>query len=61
MKKSILTLGKALNKVEQQQINGGYIEATCEDLGWNSYTCNRCEWDYDSSCWLQSGYRKCCF
>ncbi|WP_417784618.1 hypothetical protein [Tenacibaculum sp.] len=29
MKKSILNLGKTLNKVEQQQINGGYIY-TCE-------------------------------
>ncbi|GFD81089.1 hypothetical protein MHM83_12405 [Tenacibaculum sp. Mcav3-52] len=29
MKKSILTLGKTLNKIEQQQINGGYIY-TCK-------------------------------
>ena len=60
MKKTILNLGKNLNKTEQQQINGGYIHATCEDLGWNGYTCDQCRWDYEDSCWLQSGYRECC-
>ncbi|CAM1350215.1 hypothetical protein [Tenacibaculum crassostreae] len=59
MKKSILNLGKALNKAEQKIINGGYMHATCEDLGWNDNTCYQCQWDFES-CWLQSGYKKCC-
>ncbi|MCD8399744.1 hypothetical protein G1K66_01855 [Tenacibaculum finnmarkense] len=29
MKNSILNLGKALNKAEQQQINGGYSKLYC--------------------------------
>ncbi|RKF02904.1 hypothetical protein C8N26_2551 [Tenacibaculum lutimaris] len=29
MKKQILNLGKALNKVDQKAINGGYIEGPC--------------------------------
>ncbi|WP_299679006.1 hypothetical protein [uncultured Tenacibaculum sp.] len=29
MKKSILNLGKALNKKEQQEISGGLISVTC--------------------------------
>ncbi|GFD73643.1 hypothetical protein KUL113_30630 [Tenacibaculum sp. KUL113] len=59
MKKSILNLGKTLNRVKQKQISGGYMQATCEDLGWTSSRCNQCLWDFES-CWLQSGYRKCC-
>ena len=39
MKKSILNLGKALNKANQKQINGGKMEATCEELGWNEVSC----------------------
>ncbi|CAM1350195.1 hypothetical protein [Tenacibaculum crassostreae] len=40
MKKSILKLGKALNKAEQNQINGGRMQCDvngdriCEDFGW---------------------------
>jgi uncharacterized protein VirK/YbjX len=30
MKKSILNLGKALNKAEQKSINGGYPALPCE-------------------------------
>ncbi|MCT4699673.1 hypothetical protein [Tenacibaculum haliotis] len=33
MKKSILNLGKALNKVEQKTINGGGIITKCTNLG----------------------------
>lgn len=57
MKKSILNLGKTLNKTTQKEINGGYIMPTCSDLGWNSYTCSLAENEppiYDK--W----YRKCC-
>ncbi|TYQ00338.1 hypothetical protein C7447_101950 [Tenacibaculum adriaticum] len=32
MKKQILNLGKALNKAEQKQVNGGTMLASCSDL-----------------------------
>ena len=31
MKKSILKIGKALNRLEQKEINGGYMAEMCSD------------------------------
>ncbi|WGH76866.1 hypothetical protein P8625_06910 [Tenacibaculum tangerinum] len=56
MKKSILDLGKTLNKAYQKQINGGDMQATCEDLGWNEYTCPYATSQQRAS----EGYRRCC-
>jgi hypothetical protein len=46
MKKSILNLGKALQKKEQQQINGGFGSSNCFSIT-TSYECVRafgCNW-----------------
>ncbi|WP_299107118.1 hypothetical protein [uncultured Tenacibaculum sp.] len=46
MKKSILTLGKSLNKTEQKNINGGFFTNNCFDIT-DSSSCNRkrgCQW-----------------
>jgi len=41
MKKSILNIGKALNKAEQKQISGGSLSlALCKGLGRNGQMCN---------------------
>ena len=45
MKKSILNLGKALNKVEQKQINGGRVLAQEGESGYqccNAWGCGKC-------------------
>lgn len=48
MKKSILNLGKTLNKAEQKSINGGYrnckVDSDCQ-LGYKCYTyaANTCQ------------------
>ena len=46
MRKSILNLGKALNKAEQKVINGGAMLASCADLykglNCNGYVIPRC-------------------
>uniref|UniRef100_UPI00262FC2E8 hypothetical protein n=1 Tax=uncultured Tenacibaculum sp. TaxID=174713 RepID=UPI00262FC2E8 len=39
MKKSILNFGKALNKAEQQTINGGSMGASCLELGLDTEGC----------------------
>ncbi|WP_159025749.1 MULTISPECIES: hypothetical protein [Aquimarina] len=54
MKKSILNLGKVINKAKQKTINGGGMEASCEELGWNESTCK-----YGSSA-SDINYLKCC-
>ena len=42
MKKSILNLGKTLNKVEQRTVNGGFNnQNSCERMGGTWYQCNR--------------------
>jgi hypothetical protein len=43
MKKSILNIGKALNKIEQKSINGGGFGGSCntnEDCPVNGHICN---------------------
>lgn len=47
MKKSILNLGKALNKAEQLQINGGQIVLCPMEVG--GCSCN-CFWDEEGRC-----------
>ena len=46
MKKQILNIGKALNKAEQKQVNGGTMLASCADLykglNCNGYVIRRC-------------------
>ncbi|WP_103071256.1 hypothetical protein [Aquimarina sediminis] len=59
MKKQILDLGKALNKAEQKTINGGYMPATCEELGWNEYTCNYVQM-HNGGMSTDPNYAKCC-
>ncbi|PKV49974.1 hypothetical protein ATE84_2020 [Aquimarina sp. MAR_2010_214] len=54
MKKSILNLGKVINKAKQKTINGGQMEASCEELGWNESTCEHAAWSADAN------YHKCC-
>jgi hypothetical protein len=39
MKKSILNLGKALNKAEQKLINGGYKAGMCKDTCQSNADC----------------------
>ncbi len=51
MKKSILNLGKTLNKVEQKTINGGMISLlTCESLCKNAKRGTRCFFPYQGAC-----------
>ncbi len=57
MKKSILNIGKSLNKTEQKEINGGSILPTCSDLGWSPYTCAIAENDPPFG---DKWYRECC-
>ncbi|WP_299889783.1 hypothetical protein [uncultured Lacinutrix sp.] len=57
MKKSILNLGKTLNKAEQKAINGGGMGMSCEELGWNETTCAN-GWDPEGQ--PDSNYFKCC-
>ncbi|GFD82320.1 hypothetical protein KUL118_51820 [Tenacibaculum sp. KUL118] len=48
MKKSILTLGKVLNKTDQKQINGGGGLVVCSmEVG--GCPCN-CWWDEEGKC-----------
>jgi hypothetical protein len=54
MKKSILNLGKALNKIEQKQINGGAIGVSCLELGLDAQGCML------PSAQKQAFYFKCC-
>ncbi|WP_165583387.1 hypothetical protein [Aquimarina atlantica] len=54
MKKSILNLGKVINKTKQKTINGGQMEASCEELGWNELTCKYASPNSDIN------YLKCC-
>ncbi|WP_272151309.1 hypothetical protein [Tenacibaculum aiptasiae] len=44
MKKSILNLGKALNKTEQQSINGGFSGGACYIIQENEFgiLCSAC-------------------
>ncbi len=56
MKNQILNLGNALNKSEQKQINGGNMDATCEELGWNEYTCA----NVGPEDQVDRNYYKCC-
>ncbi|XRE42487.1 hypothetical protein ACIVBQ_000691 [Tenacibaculum discolor] len=45
MKKSILKLGNALNKIEQKQINGGVDPGNCRtDKGYYWHPIERCCW-----------------
>ncbi|WGH76876.1 hypothetical protein P8625_06960 [Tenacibaculum tangerinum] len=49
MKKSILNLGKALNKAEQENINGGWVYApgdgkSCDFWGWCENEFGRCHY-----------------
>ncbi len=43
MKTQILNLGKALNKTEQKQINGGRIEACIPRCKWSKRCCDYAE------------------
>ena len=51
MKKSILNLGKALNKAAQKQINGGKDHGNCRtDKGYDWHPVKRCCWTYQYNC-----------
>ena len=54
MKNSILNFGKALNKTEQQTINGRGMEVSCEELGLIGSGC------MTTGAMNQAFYSKCC-
>ena len=74
MKKQILNLGKALNKAEQKQINGGYISECfsdndcglvpnmyCTERGFCRAICNGVQCPNTNICEVNSSGDEMCF